>query len=477
MGRRIVFQAAILLLAGLAFSEFHQSTTCADEVRDPRLPESAALTVDGDIASLMVDGIDRFLLRKITEASETRGQYWSYDFSSAAAYSRSVESNRAELQRILGIRDRRVRYSSPELLAGIGRSAVVADTAEYQILSIRWPVLADPAPTASGLTSVWGEGLLLLPKKQAVAASVIALPDADQSPEQLCGLVPGVPPQSQFPLHLVRSGCRVVVPMLVSREREKRKGRANLTNREYIYRSAFELGRHLLGYEIQTTLAVVDWLEQDGSAGKIGMIGYGEGGLTAWYAAAVDERISAVVLSGVFGPRDRCWSEPLDRNIFGLLNRFDATETTSLILPRRLIVEMTDWPKVRLDGDGGGPGELVTPAVDDIRRHLDAAAEHGARLINGGIMQTGITTHFGDTEVFGSRYVCDLLTESLKQNPGAPSSSTAPTLSSPVPSVTADQHAQRAAERQQRRLQELDRHNQALLRESPFVREQFLRQL
>ena len=32
-----------------------------------------------------------------------------------------------------------------------------------------------------------------------------------------------------------------------------------LTSREYLYRPAFELGRHLIGYELQKILAGVDW--------------------------------------------------------------------------------------------------------------------------------------------------------------------------------------------------------------------------
>ena len=42
-----------------------------------------------------------------------------------------------------------------------------------------------------------------------------------------------------------------------------RNGRARLTNREFLYRSAFELGRHLIGYEVQKVLALVDALKAD----------------------------------------------------------------------------------------------------------------------------------------------------------------------------------------------------------------------
>lgn len=69
-----------------------------------------------------------------------------------------------------------------------------------------------------------------------------------------------------------------IVPTLISREESKRNDRAILTNREYIYRSAFELGRHVIGYDLQKVLGLVDWLEKDtasSSTEKIGIIGYG----------------------------------------------------------------------------------------------------------------------------------------------------------------------------------------------------------
>ena len=46
-------------------------------------------------------------------------------------------------------------------------------------------------------------------------ADVIAIPDADQTPEMFAGLVPGVPPESQFARRLAESGCRVLVPVLI----------------------------------------------------------------------------------------------------------------------------------------------------------------------------------------------------------------------------------------------------------------------
>src|SRR4029079_15215084 len=173
-----------------------------------------------------------------------------------------------------------VEFDAPELVATTTQPALVGRSESYQIFAVRWPSVRD----------VHGEGLLLVPKGKPIA-NVIAIPDADQTPEQICGLAEGVPFASQFARRLAENGCRVLVPTVISREMAKRAppgmpGRANLTNREFVYRPAFELGRHVVGYELQKILAGVDWFTKEASGGhqpaeaaRIGVIGYGEGGM------------------------------------------------------------------------------------------------------------------------------------------------------------------------------------------------------
>ena len=177
---------------------------------------------------------------------------------------------------------------------------LLAKAETYDVFAVRWPAFGD----------VHGEGLLLVPTKGEKLADVVAIPDCEQTPEQVCGLVEGMPPGSQFARRLAESGYRVIVPTLISRQRTHRispgrQGGPNLTHREYIYRNAFELGRHIIGYEVQKVLACVDWFTKD--AGEkdaiIGVIGYGEGGMLAQYSAALDTRIDLTCVSGYFGPR------------------------------------------------------------------------------------------------------------------------------------------------------------------------------
>ena len=195
----------------------------------------------------------------------------------------------------------------------------------------------------------------------------------------LCGLAAGVPVESQFARRLAESGCRVLIPTLASRADDysiTETGRAtNQTHREWIYRPAFEMGRHVIGYEIQKILAAVDWFERDsvGTGRKIGVYGYGEGGLLAFYAGAIDPRIASVGVSGYFDSRQRLFNEPIYRNVYGLLREFGDAEIASMIVPRRLVIEacagptITGPPAISPGRRGAAPGALATPKLENIR--------------------------------------------------------------------------------------------------------------
>ncbi|MEX2173267.1 MAG: hypothetical protein WD872_02830, partial [Pirellulaceae bacterium] len=326
-----------LLCALLCFSWLSTGVVQEAKSGEP-LAGTEPLTMEGDIAAQMVAGVDKFLLREIDLSVERRAKHWQRDFSSPEAYNKSIEPNRQRLAKILGVVDERVKFDAPELVGtskttrsvSEGHPLAVGRGENYEIFAVRWPVVRD----------VHGEGLLLVPKGEKVA-DIIAIPDCAQTPEQICGLAEGVPSESQFARRLAENGCRVLVPTLISREMSKRAppgqpGRANLTNREYLYRPAFELGRHLIGYEVQKVLAGVDWFTHEASGGqeqasggreppetaKIGVIGYGEGGMIALFAKALDTRIDVGCISGYVAPRERIWEQPIDRNVFRLLDEF-----------------------------------------------------------------------------------------------------------------------------------------------------------
>src|SRR5438552_10106942 len=124
----------------------------ADDIQT--LPNTKPLTMQGDIAMQLVEGVDRFLLREIDKSVERRARHWKRDFSSPEAYNKSIEPNRKRLAHILGVRDPRVPFEAPELIATTAQPALVGKGKGYDIIAIRWPAFGD----------VHGEGLLLTPK-------------------------------------------------------------------------------------------------------------------------------------------------------------------------------------------------------------------------------------------------------------------------------------------------------------------------
>jgi len=153
---------------------------------------------------------------KIADSLRTRAQHWHRDVSSAEAYERRFAANRTPLP--ANHRARRV-HGCPCRMERFGDEAtpaLVAETPTCPYLSqVRWPVL--PA--------VHGEGLLLEPK-QAVRGGVVALPDADQRPEQFCRGCPGVDNGDSggitdgAAIGGPMDSC-VVVPMLLDRRRSR----------------------------------------------------------------------------------------------------------------------------------------------------------------------------------------------------------------------------------------------------------------
>ncbi len=427
------------------------------------LPGTKPLAIDGDIASLLVDGVDRFLLREIEKSTDRRSRHWQRNTSSPQQYDASLETNRRRLAHILGVRDDRVEFDGLELLETTSRPALLAAGDTYRIFAVRWPAFGD----------VHGEGLLLVPQGKPIA-DVVAIADAGQTPEMIAGLDDHLPPPLQYARRLAESGCRVLVPALIDRSIQPRRG-AQLTNREYLYRSAFELGRHVIGYEVQKILAGVDWFAREASSEDadnaadpaIGIIGWGDGGMLALYAAALDPRIDAVCVSGYFGRRENVWQEPIDRNVFGLLERFGDAELAAMVAPRTLIVEAGCGPTFQIPpGTRGGPGRLVTPKIDDVRREVQRAKKFVEGLKPAPRLQL-IESDDGDGP-FGTDEALGTLLDAL-----APEAKLAAPGAAPKrlrDNVDPDA-------RQARQIHEIDRHNQRLLAESPYVRREFMSKL
>ncbi|MGH9663725.1 MAG: alpha/beta hydrolase family protein, partial [Bryobacteraceae bacterium] len=314
------------------------------------LPGTRPLSLSGDPAARMVDGIHAYLDR-------------------ATALSRaSRHPSRARLAEILGEVDPRVDFSAPELVATTATAALLARAKTYSVYRVRWPVFE----------GVHAEGLLFQPNRTP-AARVVAIPDADETPEE-----------SAIAPRLAAQGCQVLsLAILDRRDTYSGNPRFRMTNqphREYLYRMAFPAGRHIIGYEVEKILAAVDWFGKQPDRVPVAVWGYGEGGLLALDAAALDSRIDVAVVSGYFGPREAMWQEPIFRNVWSFQRDFGDAEVAALIAPRKLIVETQAGP--RWDGPshadpkrtGAAPGRLEPVAREAVVREADRARELGANV-------------------------------------------------------------------------------------------------
>lgn len=300
------------------------------------LSGTEALTWDDPLDVRMMEGAHRFIERRIADSVDKRQRHWHRDGSN---YEVSIAPNRRRFIEKIGAVDPLPSTVTMERF-GEDDNGPLAETKLYRIYQIRWPAV----------DGVQGEGLLMEPLKPA-NAFIVALPDADQTPEQIAGLSPGLPPERQFAKLLAEHGCAVLIPTLVSRE-STYSGRPDIQmtdqpHREWLYRQAFHMGRHVIGYEVQKVRAAIQWSRQKNPKLRTGVAGFAEGGLIAFYAAAADTRIDAALVSGYFDNRQRVWSEPIFRNVWGLLEEFGDAEIATLVAPRGLVVEQAEAPEFR----------------------------------------------------------------------------------------------------------------------------------
>ncbi len=387
LNRNISFKSCITLLFVFNISQNAIGQSASTDF----FSKPFSVKYEEGIAKQIDSGIDLFLTRYTDRIISQRKKFWNRQFGSPGAYSISVDPNRNDLRKMIGATDtvnniRLVTMGRADK-ANPGKTSIVGRTAKAIIYQVKWTVV-------KGLTS---EGLLLVPRGK-IKASAVVIPDADEVPEEYAGLKPG----PSIALSLTENGVRVLIPVMISRDtkysgsdslypsrRHWMKGMhedfqskwSNETSREWIWRQSFVMGHGPVGMGVQKILAAVDWLQKNdpaGNSGKIGVMGYGTGGLLAMYAAAIDTRIDAVWVSGYFGPRKDLWREPVSRDIWGLLNEFGDAEIASMIVPRSLIIENAPVPRVKLpkpvkkgQRNYALPGELKTPSKASVRKEVN----------------------------------------------------------------------------------------------------------
>jgi dienelactone hydrolase len=236
---------------------------------------------------------------------------------------RAVTPTRERLAYLTGVVDPRIPFESPTRHGTTNRAS--------------WPVL----------DRVSADGLWLKPPGKPVAR-VVVLPDAGEAPEE-----------SKLARSLVRAGCEVLVPYVLDRA-DKWSGNpafrmTSQPHREFLWRMAYIVGRTPVGYEVQKTLAAIDWFVKQ-SKQPIGVAGTGEGGWIAMIAAALDPRIDAALVSRYLSPADEPGRAPLDRTVWGYASDLGGDEGVMRLAAGRVFV------------DPSAPAEWTGPSTADPSR-------------------------------------------------------------------------------------------------------------
>jgi len=292
------------------------------------LPGTTHFQLPDNILTIQHDQIVQYFLGEIAKTPALRDTTWQPAFSSEKAYLQSIEQHRRNLKAMLGLAD--VHPSRLE------SSSLILWEKGIRVEEIRLTVPPDlPA-----------EALLFTPSGSGKRPVVIAIPPADQTREAFAGITEQGTVAPWLKSFLQR-GVSVALPVMVERSHDhpwsELSWNSRMTRRQFLHRLAFPVGRTVVGLEVQQVCALREVLSRRGDVDgqRIGLIGIDQGGMTAFYSAAVDPGFVAVAVIDYFQRREDSWKEPVDRMLFGQLKEFGDAEVAALVAPRPLAILST----------------------------------------------------------------------------------------------------------------------------------------
>lgn len=266
--------------------------------------------------------IIRYFKLQIAATPAKRDAIWLPDYSSPKTYRSSMEEHRSRLREMLGITETSLRTPHIERLE---------ETSSLRVEDVT-------LTTNSGFVA---RALIFIPKSQSCAGSVIAIPPTDSTREEFAGVLEGMKP-SGWLMALLARNIAVAIPITIERRDDHSicQLAGGKDRRRVLWRAGFIVGRTMVGLEVQQAMAVREYLanKEELALKPMAIMGKGQGGMTALYAAAVDEHFTSVVSLDYFQQRERCWEEPVDRVLYGQLNEFGDAEMAALVAPRNLLV-------------------------------------------------------------------------------------------------------------------------------------------
>ncbi len=294
---------------------------------------------------------ESFLRAHLAKLDSERPLLWQRDYSNIEAYKRSVASMRDRLKAMLGF------WIEPKERppVKIWDEKILLEEEDFVAYSFRIEV-------CPGLESY---GVELVPKTPGSHPGLLAQHGYGGTPELVCGLTPCANREDysyrSLGIRAVRRGFHVVAIQhpsgygTVDDEVGSLPGHL-ITHQNYgknrLHRMAIMAGGTLFGLDMLSSSRGVDLLisREDVDSKRIGMYGLSQGGQSALYLPAIDERIQTSVCSAYFnkrflkliGPhRALCYldSNEEDKFFSDVIRYFSDSDIVSLITPRAFAVE------------------------------------------------------------------------------------------------------------------------------------------
>ncbi len=294
----------------------------------------------------LYQAFDAYYSRLCAKTEETRQGRWHRDFSSLAAYVKSVQPNRQRFLEMLG----GWHWERGDLEARVEH---VADTESYRLERVWLRCFED----------IEMDCLLLTPPGDGPRPAVMAQHGLSGTPEIVCGFHKPESGYNRIGIRLAEAGYVVIAPHMVGGYGKGEQG-ANFVAgmegvsygraRTRLNRKAFQVGQRVFAAEMFCLSRAVDYLQTLPTVEpeRIGFYGLSQGGQTALWFPAVEQRIKCSVGASFFNHRYlkqvipgedkyRAYLDTEEEDKFypGQLLEFSDSDIASLICPRAYFVE------------------------------------------------------------------------------------------------------------------------------------------
>lgn len=294
---------------------------------------------------------ERFLRLRLADLDAHRPSLWKRDYSSVDAYRKSIEPMRQRLKGMFG------GWVEPDARKPVEKRdrETLLETDEFQALRYAVEILP-------GLETYAVE---LIPKLPGPHRGLLAQHGYGGTPEGVCGMGPDANRADysyrSMGLRAVRHGFHVVAvhhpttygwPEIRSAKPLPTHPQFSVNyGKDRLHRLALLTGGTLFSLDLMASSRGIDLLVAAGTPpGRIGMYGLSQGGQTALYLPAMDERIQASVSSAWFNWRMPKMIGPVrgeafldvdseDKFFTEIIRCFADSDVVSLIAPRSFAVE------------------------------------------------------------------------------------------------------------------------------------------